>query len=186
MHEPFDAPRSSPVRRRRPLAAILLISAVAAVGCANPVVPFQLSIVPDAQVFPKDWRVWGVAVNGLYGVQREVKGLDIGPFNDTTESLMGLSAGVANIGRGDVYGLHLGVGNSVDGGYMGSQVGFVNHVGGALHGFQIGLGNVAGEGAGLQLGVVNQTSSMKGLQIGLLNFNSKGWLPFFPFFNFGF
>jgi hypothetical protein len=185
MHGHLDAIRPSVFRRRR-LAAIALTAAVAALGCANPVVPLQLSIVPDAQVFPKDWRVWGVAANGVYGAQREVKGLHVGPFNDTTESLMGVSTGVVNIARGDVYGVHAGLGNSVDGRTRGMQIGIVNHVGSALHGFQLGVGNVAVEGAGFQLGVVNQTGSMKGLQLGLLNFNSKGWLPFFPFFNFGF
>ncbi len=42
---------------------------------------------------------------------------------------------------------------------------------------------------GLQLGLLNfnmnGTENLQGLQLALLNFNAKGFLPVFPFFNFG-
>ena len=52
-------------------------------------------------------------------------------------------------------------------------------------GFQLSLATRAGEMKGLQIGLLNRARELSGLQLGLLNFNGKGFLPVFPFFNFG-
>ena len=47
-----------------------------------------------------------------------------------------------------------------------------------------GYTNVSVLQNGCQCGVVNIAREGSALQLGLLNFNPKGFLPFFPFFNF--
>jgi hypothetical protein len=152
-----------------------------------PYTPFQLAIVPGyGQVFTKATPVYGLRISVLYGVQSKVVGLDAGLFN-VADSLTGVGVGLCNVTEGNAAGAHLGLGCShVDADFAGFQTGFVNQVGGQLKGFQLGFANSAEAGAGLQMGLVNHSDSMRGVQLGLLNWNDNGFLPFFPFVNFGF
>jgi len=176
------------VRRFRGVFAGLLLAApIAAGGCAArqnlPLTPLQLAIAPNICVFAQETPVWGASVNGLYGIQHVVRGIDVGPMNEVKD-LIGLQSGVVNVARESVVGLQAGVGNAAEGTYTGLQLGVANQIEGTLVGSQLGIGNIARGGAGFQLGLLNVSTSVKGLQLGLLNFNEAGFLPFFPVFNF--
>jgi hypothetical protein len=169
-------------------ALALATAASAADGWVTlPFTPFQLAIAPGAaQVFSKPTPVYGLRVSALYGIQSKVVGFDVGLFNDA-DSLTGVGVGFCNVTRGNAAGAHLGVGcNYSEADFAGLQTGVVNQVGGQLAGFQLGLANGSEGGAGLQIGLVNYSNSMRGVQLGLLNWNDNGFLPFFPFVNFGF
>ena len=69
----------------------------------------------------------------------------------------------------------------------GAQVGLVwNRAARVQNGATVAIGytNVGSLQNGCQCGVVNIAREGSALQLGLLNFNPKGFLPFFPFFNF--
>lgn len=69
----------------------------------------------------------------------------------------------------------------------GGQVGLLwNRCGRVQNGATVAFGytNVGVLQNGCQCGVVNIAREGAALQFGLLNFNPKGFLPFFPFFNF--
>ena len=69
----------------------------------------------------------------------------------------------------------------------GAQVGLLwNRCGRVQSGATVAIGytNVGILQNGCQAGVVNIAREGAALQIGLLNWNPKGFLPFFPFFNF--
>jgi hypothetical protein len=152
---------------------------------AAPFTPFQLSFASGySQLFEKATPVYGLRLNAFYGVQSEVVGIDVGPFNEVDTSI-GLGMGVANIVHGDATGLQIGVASVVDEQAIGAQAGLANIVGGTLRGAQFGVINRSENATGFQLGIVNVSRSMAGLQVGLLNFNEKGFLPVFPIFNFG-
>ena len=187
MHRWFRAAATASQRARFGALAILLaLPMLAAPGWAEGMPkPFQLSWAPGAQVFPQEDVIWGLSLNVLYGLQHDVTGLSFGPFAEVTR-LRGVAISIVNTSREYVQGVQMGAGNTVEGHLTGGQAGGANLVEGDLKGMQLGFGNSAGGGAGFQLGLMNYTSSMKGLQIGLLNFNEKGWLRFFPFFNFNF
>lgn len=152
-----------------------------------PFTPFQLSIASGvSQIFSKATPVYGLRVSALYGTQSKVIGLDAGFFNDTG-ALTGLGVGFCNVARENAIGAQLGAGCSqVEVNFAGLQAAFVNQVGGRLAGLQLGFGNGAGSGAGAQIGLLNHAGSMRGVQLGLLNWNDNGFLPLFPFINFGF
>ena len=167
----------------------LLTAAIAASGCSAirrpPFTPLQLSIAPGAEVFAQDTPVWGMSINAVYGIQQDVKGLDLGLFNEVGQ-LTGMEFGFVNIARAGATGLQWGAGNAVDGRFTGLQVAAMNQIEGDLRGSQLGIGNTAGEGFGLQVGLVNHAKSLRGVQLGLINLNESGFLPFFPFINIGF
>jgi hypothetical protein len=167
---------------------VLATTAFAADGWVTlPFTPFQLAVAPGAgQVFSKSTPVYGLRVSVLYGIQSKVVGLDLGLFNDA-DSMSGVAVGFCGITRGNGVGAHLEFGCSVvEADFAGVQTAFVNRVGGQLAGFQFGIANSAQSGAGLQIGLMNLSDSMRGVQLGLLNWNSNGFLPLFPFINFGF
>jgi hypothetical protein len=151
-----------------------------------PLTPLQISTAAGrSQIFSKATPVYGLRLSGFYGVQSKVVGLDLGLFNDAT-SVAGLGIGLCNITRENGAGVQVGAGCSlVDADFTGVQTGLVNQVSGRLDGLQLGVANAAREGTGLQIGLLNRSTSMRGLQIGVLNWNENGFLPFFPFFNFG-
>ena len=185
----FASTRFAGQRLRLALVGLLLAAPIAAGGCAArrnlPLTPLQLAIAPNVSVFAQETPVWGASINGLYGIQHEVKGIDVGPLNEVKE-LIGVGAGVVNVARTQVIGLQTGMGNSVEGPITGLQLGAANMIEGNLVGAQLGVGNIAHGGSGLQVGLLNVGTSLKGVQLGLLNFNEAGFLPFFPLFNFAF
>lgn len=176
------------VRRFRvAFAGLLFALPIAAGGCAArqnlPLTPLQLAIAPNVCVFAQETPVYGASINGLYGTQHVVRGIDVGPLNEVKD-LIGLQAGVVNVAREKVVGLQVGAGNAVEGTYTGLQFGVANQIEGTLVGSQFGVGNIARGGSGFQMGLLNVSTSVKGLQLGLLNFNEAGFLPFFPLFNY--
>ena len=181
--------RSAEQRLRLALVGFLLAAPIAAGGCAArrnlPLTPLQLSLAPNVSVFAKETPVWGASINGLYGIQHEVKGIDVGTLNEVKE-LTGVGTGVVNIARSKVTGLQAGMGNSVEGPVTGLQLGAANMIEGDLTGAQLGIGNIAQGGSGLQVGLLNVSTSLTGVQLGLLNYNEAGFLRFFPLFNFSF
>jgi hypothetical protein len=189
MHGP-RASRSTPhCGLRIRLLAVVVAALFGASGCAAmkeiPFVPLQVNLVPRLQIFPSEVPVYGLGLNGLYGIQDEVIGLNVGVYNQIDKNLEGVALGAVNVGGEKATGLMLAMGNAVTGDFRGLQLAGVNQIEGNLTGAQLGVGNVTVRGSGLQLGVVNYAESMKGLQIGLLNYNGKGLLPFLPFFNWG-
>jgi hypothetical protein len=148
--------------------------------------PLQLSLIGGpTQIFKEKVPVLGLRLSGLYANQSTVKGLDLGAFN-RTDDLTGLGVGLANVTDGDVTGLQLGLVQYASDDLKGVQLGVSNVVEGKTAGAQLGVANIMENGKGLQVGFWNVAEEMKGLQIGLVNINGRGFLPIFPFFNFGY
>jgi len=172
---------------------VLMLAAPSFAGSAAdgwvtlPFTPFQLSIAGGvSQVFSKATPVYGMRFSAFYGTQSKVVGLDAGLANDA-DSLTGLELGFCNMVRGSGMGAQMGAGCSyVQTDFSGLQTSVANLVEGRFRGLQLGLGNGAGSGTGVQIGLMNHASSLRGLQLGLLNWNKNGFLPLFPFVNFGF
>lgn len=190
--------RSFRMVRIDPLAAWLLVGAVCLVTSLAPQpasaqdmgrkwTPVNLALFNPTQILPESWDVMGMRLTALLGVNHSVTGLDI--------------AGVFTRTDGDLTGIQIGGINDVNGTSMAIQVGGFN-VTKELFGMQVsGLASRAIDGgggvqisgiynnsdalSGLQIGLLNIAGEMKGLQLGLLNFNKNGFLPIFPFFNFG-
>lgn len=193
--------KASDVQHRRSLgsqaAALLAITAVACAfaslapataSAEEDTVPLQFAFMNPLQIFDKEHSVNGYRLSILVGVNRNIRGLDV--------------AGVATEANGWVRGIQIAPGNQVQGDCTGVQLGaFANYVGGSLSGLQFAGGTTyASEGKGVQIAgilsrarklkgfqfaLINMADEMEGLQIGLINFNKNGFLPFFPFFNFG-
>ncbi len=149
--------------------------------------PVQFGLAPGAaQIFSQDTPVKGFRFTGLYGIQKQMVGLDIGGVNES-ESMTGVGLGGCNVTHGNAVGAHLSAFcNVVEEDYRGFQgVMLFNQVGGHFAGGQVGLANFAEKGAGAQIGLVNLSDSFKGVQLGLINVNRTGFLPFFPLINIG-
>ncbi|HEY4743725.1 MAG TPA: hypothetical protein VIH45_03645 [Desulfuromonadaceae bacterium] len=144
----------------------ILLSCCALSAQAAEWTPFQLSLVNPVQLFPEESRVQGVRINLLYGVNREVDGLDYGPVNRTTGTTQGVQTGAFPFGginiTGDLYGMQVG-----------GVLGGLNIAGGEVHGVQIsgifaGI-NRAGNVSGVQLsgiiGGINKAENVSGVQI---------------------
>lgn len=175
--------------------------------------PVQLSLVNPVQLFPEDTTVNGLRINLLYGVNKEVNGVDIGPINRTTGTTRGVQLGAFPYGginvtgnlRGVQFGGIFGGVNIATGDVTGVQlaglIGGINAAGN-LHGAQISgtfiginlakdvkglqlttMYNQADAMEGLQLGLVNVCKRMKGVQIGLVNVIKENSVPFIPIVN---
>lgn len=175
--------------------------------------PFQLSLVNPVQLFPEETSVRGLRVNLIYGVNKDVDGVDLGAINRTTGTTHGVQAGAFPFGG-------VNITENLNGVQFGGFFGGVNFAGGEVNGLQISgiigginiAGNVHGaqiSGAylginlakdvqgvqigtiynqadameGVQLGLVNVCKKMQGVQIGLVNVIQESKLPFFPIIN---
>lgn len=167
--------------------AILLVAARPAAGEAGPA-PVQLSVLDPLQLVEAERGVSGLRLGLLRCANRDVSGFDL--------------CFAATRTRGSLRGLQLSIANEVDGDLTGLQIGFAaNYADGNLRGVQLaGVISSAGEGEGVQvasvvakakrlrgfqLALITRAEELRGLQLGFLNFNSKGFLPVFPLFNFG-
>jgi hypothetical protein len=181
------------------VATLLATSVQAAEGAPAPV---QLALWNPVQMVDAERSVRGFRFSLLWGVNRNVTGLDISMLaNEATGTVRGYQWSLAlNEVGGDFTGYQSSLVNGVGGDLEGFQGGLIgNYVDGHMEGFQLGAGSSAGEvtglqigivnsmnhGKGLQLGALNLATEMRGLQLGLLNFNENGFLPWFPIFNFG-
>lgn len=114
----------------------------------------QLALFTPIQVFPESYNIYGLRLNLIYGVNQNLRGLDLGMFN---------------VGRGLMEGVQLGIANRVAG-LAGAQIGLLNSADEAEGGaFQLGLFNHANEYAGLQFGPINYAREVNGVQIGVIN-----------------
>jgi hypothetical protein len=114
----------------RPVIVILL-SVFAFSAHAAEWTPFQLSLVKPVQLFPEETKVEGLRLNLIYGVNKEVTGLDLGIVNEVTGTTKGVQAAYilgGNISR-DLYGAQIVYG-----------LGGVNVASGQANGLQIAAG----------------------------------------------
>ena len=133
---------------------------------------FQVSLFNPAQLFPENYNVDDFRFNLIYGVNKDLNGLDLGLVNQTT---------------GYVHSLEFGLVNLVGKNFKGGQFAVItNQVHGSTTGLQMSVfyNDTEEEMSGLQFGLVNHAGSLEGIQIGLLNFNDDTkYMGFFPFIN---
>jgi len=135
--------------------------------------PVQVAIWHPIQFVDDDESIGHFRFCLLYGVNKDVTGVDVTPLAART--------------TGNQIGLQLGMYTEVDGNLSGWQGGGVARVSGILRGVQHGfLFNEAGDMRGIQISLINRADRLDGAQIGLLNFNDAGPLYFTPFLNFAF
>lgn len=161
---------------------------VAAVAYASPAAaeetaPLNAAFWTPIQVVEEERSVKGFRLN-FYGTNRNMTGFDLGLGNRVTGDLLGGQLGLVNIVHGNVLGGHYAFFANVVGKQTGGGASIVNWADDLLGG-QLGVVNHAGKLVGGQLGFVNMSSDLKGVQVGLINIAKNGFLPVFPFFNFG-
>lgn len=168
---------------------------------------------PDLQLVPVSEDVTGLRLN-IYGVNRNVTGVDIGFVNVTTGDYFGFAGpfgaiynrvdgtttgvqwALANYTQGEVLGWQNGLLNGSRAKVRGLQTAFVNWndiTSADVSGVQLGFVNSAKHVYGVQFGFVNYADTLRGVQIGLWNqVDSRDWDQFsplpkvFPFINVGF
>lgn len=163
--------------------------------------PATLALFNPIQIFPQEDSIEYFRWDFLYGVNDNVRGLDIGLVNQTTGAQRGLQSGFVNLtkdfhgwqngfvnineGKEKSIGLQTGFVSYVNGDFSGLQWGTINIVKGEYHGTQVGLFNSAGDLHGLQLGFINMSERIsEGVQIGLANVNeAKDPFWILPFVN---
>ena len=148
----------------------------------------QFALADPAQWVDKDRSVAGLRFSILRGANRDVSGFDLScVVTRTLGSLRGLQIAAANEVDGDGAGVQIGVFASyVEGRFSGLQLSGVTARAGRGSGVQIAaVLSDATAWKGVQIALVNRARELEGLQVGLLNFNERGFLPVFPFFNFG-
>lgn len=155
--------------------------------------PISLGLVPPAQFPPPRFTVNGLRLTGIYGINRRVRGIDLGLLgNSTDEEFAGLAvSGLMNLNHGTtkIIGLQLaGLANVNKGAgkVYGFQIALVNLSKFTdVNGAQLGLYNRARNVRGIQIGIINHAQSLVGLQIGLANFNEGGPFGVSPIINAG-
>jgi len=162
-------------------AGILLL---ASVMCSVPATaeqsdntPLEVALFPPLQLPSTEFGVKGLRLS-LVGLNRELRGLDLGLLGNMTDvEFKGVAiAGLFNYNRGGstVIGLQLaGIAN-------------INSGHSEVYGIQIAGFNKAGSVYGLQLGLVNMATDLHGIQIGLVNINKGGPFHVTPIINVGF
>lgn len=156
--------------------------------------PISLGLVPPAQFPPSYFEVNGIRLSGIYGIDRQVHGLDFGLLGNSTEQeFTGTAvAGIMNLNndRHKIIGLQLaGILNlnKGTGSVYGIQAALVNVSKYTdVYGLQMGIYNRAKSVHGFQIGLINVTDSLYGIQIGLANFNAGGPFGVSPLINMAF
>ena len=166
------------MNRRNFFAAILLstsiIFSVPATAEQSDNTPLEIGLFPPLQLPNTDFGVKGLRLS-LVGLNRELRGLDIGLLgNMTNVEFKGVAiSGLFNYNRGGstVIGLQLaGIAN-------------INSGHSEVYGVQLAGYNIAGTVYGLQLGLVNIATELHGIQIGLVNINKGGPFHVSPILN---
>jgi hypothetical protein len=148
--------------------------------------PIQVALFNPVQIFPEETSIQGVRLSLLYGVNRDVHGLDLGFVKQNTGNGLGLQGGLIGLVDGGFQGWQSNAVNLISGEFGGFQDGLYNQVGTGT-GLQLGFVNISETFSGMQLGVVNKTNAMEGLQIGLVNIiSNKEEFPFLPIVNWSF
>jgi len=168
------------------IVTALAVLALTASPAAAEVKPFQLSLCDTVQLHSADTEIRGVRLS-IYGVNRQVHGIDWGIVPKVTGDFLGWQCGVVNIVGGNATGLQGGFVNLVDGDFLGWQRGVVNYNKKQTVGLQTALINMTNGMSGVQFGLVNVTETLYGLQVGLVNLNNSGNpFRFLPIVNFCF
>lgn len=187
--------------------ALLLVISAASFADQETLSPFEISVI-NPIAFPPVDNVYGLRTSLVYGINKEVRGFDIGlagecqrlmsgvqinaigSFNSTTEGIQ--ISGIANIAD-DLRGLQLSaLFNYADQIIpLSVQAALVNMAGesnggqfGVLNsaqkmGGQFGIYNIAATSGGIQIGLINITSDdLDGYQIGLINISKDRFMPF--------
>ncbi|MDD2403270.1 MAG: hypothetical protein PHV75_01380 [Victivallaceae bacterium] len=124
---------------------------------------------------------WGIWFGFPRSVRNNVEGVKLGlPISSGRSVVHGVELAIFYAATDEIFGLQLAPVN-VTKRINGLQMSLVNVAEERSSVFQLGITNVGV--AGIQFGLVNVAENSD-FQFGLLNFNSEGWLPFFPFFNF--
>lgn len=147
----------------RPVIVVLL-SVIACSAHAAEWTPFQLSLVKPVQLFPEETKVEGLRLNLIYGVNKELTGLDLGIVNEVTGTIKGVQA---------AYILGGNISHDLDGAQIVYGFGGANVTGGEANGLQIagifGGVNWAEEFNGVQLsgvfGGINRAAELSGGQV---------------------
>lgn len=153
--------------------------------------PISLGLVPPAQFPPSYFEVNGIRISGIYGIDRQMRGLDFGLIaNSTEQEFVGTAvSGIMNLNhdRHKVIGLQLaGILNlnKGTGSVYGIQAALVNASKYTdIYGVQLGLYNRAKSVHGFQIGLINVTENLRGIQLGLANFNAGGPFGVSPLIN---
>jgi hypothetical protein len=173
--------------------------------------PLGIAVVPPVQFPPSDFTVTGARLSLLWGLHKNVYGLDVGAIGNMTDGQMtgiavsglfnynrgmttaiGLQvAGLANVNvnKARVYGLQLALvnANRAESVVVGVQAGLANlAMYTNIRGVQVGVYNRAHDVVGFQIGLVNIADSLHGIQIGLINFHRQGLFSVAPILNVGF
>ncbi|HJO93206.1 MAG TPA: hypothetical protein QF753_07390 [Victivallales bacterium] len=159
------------------LALICLSGVVAQAASSNSEVststPFRLSVWPGGWAWPAGVNVygWNFGIPAAFQPDKKlvVYGLDCGILYSETNNIKGVQGGFWCKG------------NNI----QGVQGSFANFDTTNFDGFQAAIYNEYKNSAGCQFGIVNVSKKSKGVQIGLLNFMDNGFLPVFPFVNWG-
>jgi hypothetical protein len=158
----------------RKTAVIVVLLALSASLSAMPVTaeetkPIEISLWTPVQIHDETTSIKGFRLNILYGVNKDVTGLDLGLVNRNTGVFKGVQLGLVGM-SGDFTGWQATFVNITDGKFVGLQGSYsVYNSGVTTKGAQFGLVNRAESFEGLQLGLFNVTDTLHGIQIGLLN-----------------
>ncbi|BCS52797.1 LA_2272 family surface repeat-containing protein [Geobacter sp. SVR] len=154
------------MKRFETLILVMCLSLCAFSAYAAEQTPLQLSLVNPVQLFQEETTVKGLRVNLIYGVNKEVQGVDYGLINRTTGTTQGAQLGVFPFG-----GVNLT--ENLYGVQFGGVFGGVNIAGEEVKGVQFsgifGGVNTAGNVSGAQLagiiGGINRAKDVTGVQI---------------------
>jgi hypothetical protein len=172
--------------RFRAACAFAALLALARTADAQEIKPFNLALLPQAQVFDPTHAIHGVRL-GLWSSNANVQGIDVGIMNTTTGHLTGFQWGFLGMAKGDFGGWQANsVYNDFDGVGHGLQSGIINS-GENMTGVQLGFVNAGQAAHGLQVAIVNYAESLHGLQLGLVCIaNNAGGHPILPIVNWSF
>jgi len=149
------------------------------------VLSLGLSVVADCGKCDKynamDLGIWFGLPESME--EQNVRGLRLGlPVSAGHGYVSGLELAIFCAGTEDIRGLQLSLVALADK-VSGAQISLVNMCDGTIRGSQFGVVNCAGK-SGWQFGLFNSGNNAK-FQFGLINMNEDGWMPAFPFVNFG-
>jgi hypothetical protein len=197
--------------QKRFQALVVVLAVFFGVSAQAALSPLGVAVIPPVQFPPSDFTVTGARVSLLWGLHKNVYGLDVGAIGNMTDgqfvgigvsglfnynrgltTAIGLqAAGLANINvnKARIYGLQIATVNSnkSESVVVGVQAALVNLAKFTdVRGVQVGVYNHAHDVVGLQLGLVNIADSLHGIQIGLINFHTRGLFAVAPILNIGF
>ena len=172
----------------RILSLVLILSCLTGISAAraqNEVTAVQLSLFAPTQLFYQSYSVEGLRLDLIYGLNQNVRGVDLGLINESLGYAGGLELGLSNRVSKEFGGVQIGLFNEVKWEFSGVQIGVLANIDvRPARGVEASIfyNDAQEEIRGLQFGLVNHAASLYGVQIGLLNFNDdakyKGFIPF--------